>query len=292
MSAYTASRIKRRRATADEMEVRAAFLIGYATRHQPVTVRQLYYAAETHGVPGIGKDERDYEKVQQQVLRLRREGRLAYDTIADLTRWQRKPRSYDSVEDALAHTAQFYRRNLWRDAAVLVEVWLDKDALAGAVYPVTAEYDVPLMVYRGFSSETFAWEAVQAHGDEDRPVVILHVGDFDRAGEDARHDLERKLRAFAAEAGLRILFHHLGVTLDQIAALQLSKRPPKRNTPADLRWPYGFAVELDAIPPDDLRGIIRAAIEVFLPTEQREILRVAEESERLLLRQWAGAIRQ
>jgi hypothetical protein len=45
MSAYTASRIKRRRATADEMEVRAAFLIGYATRHQPVTVRQLYYAS-------------------------------------------------------------------------------------------------------------------------------------------------------------------------------------------------------------------------------------------------------
>jgi hypothetical protein len=287
---YPASRI-RRRATPDEMEVRAAFLIGYAQRHRPVTVRQLYYAAETHGVPGIGKDERDYEKVQQHVLKLRRQGRLPYRDIADLTRWQRKPVSFYSVEDALEQTAKLYRRNLWHDVGMLVEVWLDKDALAGAVYPVTSEYDVPLMVYRGFSSETFAWEAVQSYADEKRPVVILHVGDFDRAGEDARRDLERKLTGFAGAVGLDIHFLHLGVTLEQIAALGLSRRLPKRSTAADQRWPYDFAVELDAIPPDTLRDIVRAAIEEFLPPEQLAVLKAAEQSERLLLQRWAGGAR-
>jgi hypothetical protein len=62
---------------------------------------------------------------------LRREGRLAYDWIADNTRWMRKPRSYDSVEDALISTAQTYRRNLWRFADEIVEVWIDDPASHG-----------------------------------------------------------------------------------------------------------------------------------------------------------------
>jgi len=43
---YQASHIKRRRATAAEMEARAQFFIDYAERHGPVTVRGLYYQAE------------------------------------------------------------------------------------------------------------------------------------------------------------------------------------------------------------------------------------------------------
>jgi hypothetical protein len=144
------------------MEERAEFLIDYAQTHGPVTVRGLYYQAEVAGTPGIDKTENSYTKVQRQVLQLRRAGRLSYDDIADATRWMRKPRSYDGMEDALRHVASTYRRNLWRDTDDYVEVWIEKDALAGVIYPVTAEYDVPLMVARGFSSETFAFEAVAA----------------------------------------------------------------------------------------------------------------------------------
>lgn len=73
---YTASPIKRRRATRDEMEERAEFLIGYARKHGPVTVRQLFYAATVAGIVGIDKTEAGYNKVQVQVLDLRRAGRL------------------------------------------------------------------------------------------------------------------------------------------------------------------------------------------------------------------------
>jgi hypothetical protein len=91
---YRASRLKRRRATADEMEERAKFLINYAAEHGPATVRGLYYQAEVHGVSGIDKNENSYGKIQQQVLKLRREGRLDYNDIADATRWMRKPNTY------------------------------------------------------------------------------------------------------------------------------------------------------------------------------------------------------
>src|SRR4051794_349024 len=73
---YAASPLKRRRATKDEMEDRAAFLIEYASNHGPITVRGLYYQAEVKGVPGINKDDSSYDKVQRQVLDLRRAGRL------------------------------------------------------------------------------------------------------------------------------------------------------------------------------------------------------------------------
>ena len=151
---YRASRLKRRRATADEMEERAKFLINYAAEHGPATVRGLYYQAEVHGVPGIDKTENSYDKIQQQVLKLRREGRLDYNDIADATRWMRKPNTYDSVEDALIETARTYRKSLWRDNDARVEIWAEKDAVAGVIYEVTSKYDVPLMVARGFSSET------------------------------------------------------------------------------------------------------------------------------------------
>ena len=86
----------------------------------------------------------------------------------------RKPRSYNSVEDALADTARLYRKSLWNDAESYVEVWCEKDALAGVIYPITANYDVPLMVARGFSSETFCYEAIAARdGDHRDPTTSI-----------------------------------------------------------------------------------------------------------------------
>jgi hypothetical protein len=164
------------------MEERTLFLIDYADRHGPVTVRQLYYRAEISGVPGIDKTESGYNKVQRQVLALRRAKRLPYRHIADLTRWMRKPCTYDSVEQALQATAQLNRKALWADPEVYVEVWFEKDALAGVIYPVTDLYDVPLMVARGYSSETFTFGAVESREGDDRAHVIYYLGDFDRAG--------------------------------------------------------------------------------------------------------------
>lgn len=155
VDAYPASQIRRRRASPAEMEERAEFLIAYAAKHGPVTVRQLYYQAEVHGLPGIDKTQSGYNKVQWQVLGLRRAGRLDYDHVADMTRWMRKPSTHNSVESILKAAAATYRKALWNDVEEYVEIWVEKDALAGVIYPVTAEYDVPLMVARGFSSETF-----------------------------------------------------------------------------------------------------------------------------------------
>jgi hypothetical protein len=288
------------------MEERARFLIDYAAEQGPVTVRQLYYQAEVRGVPGIDKTEDGYNKIQRQVLDLRRAGRLPYADIADLTRWMRKPETHDSVEAALLSTARFYRKALWRDSGTYVEIWCEKDALAGVIYPITAEYDVPLMVARGYASETFCFEAIAAREDDPQKYDVWYLGDFDRSGCDAAKSLCEKLRRFAAEKDVGVSFNVLAIEQNDILdfdksdataavnlygqARWLPTRAPKRNSPADRNWPHPYAIELDAIEPDDLRRMVREIIERYLPPDQLEILKAAEKSERELIAGLVGKI--
>lgn len=285
---YMASPIKRPRATRDEMEARAEFLIDYAQRHKPVTVRQLFYAATVAGVPGIDKTEAGYNKVQVQVLDLRRAGRLPYASISDATRYMRKPVTHDGWEDALQDTARFYRKNLWADSPDRVEIWLEKSALAGVLFPVTSEYDVPLMPTGGYSSETFAYGAVDAMRGSGKTLVIYALYDFDRSGEDAALSLQEKVERFGVDFDVPVEFHQLGLTRQQVFGLDLPTRPAKRNTVADQRWPHDFAAELDAIPPDTIRDMVRDAIEDHLPPYQLHTLKQIEAEERATLMRFIG----
>ncbi len=284
-----ASLIKRTRATQDEMEERARFLIAYAQRHRPVTVRQLFYAAVVASVPGIEKSESGYNKVQFQVLELRRAGRLPYWHIADSVRYMRRPQTHDGWQDALKATAQLYRKSLWANSTEEVEIWLEKSALAGVLYPVTSEYDVALMPTGGYTSETFAYSAVNNLRGSGKRLVIYALYDFDRSGEDAAESLREKVTRFGREFNVLVTFNRLGLTLDQVRDMNLPTRPPKRTTTADKRWPHDFAAELDAIPPDDIRDLVRNAIENHLPRHELEILKIAEESERKSLLEIARA---
>jgi len=139
---------------------------------------------------------------------------------------------------------------------------------------------VPLMVTRGFSSETFCFEAVEARAGDPRPYHVYYLGDFDRSGRDAARSLHEKLKRFADERGVSVIFEQIAVTEQQIHHLNLPTREPKRSSAADRKWPFAFACELDAIPPDYMRNLVREAIDRHLPAYQLQILKAAEESER------------
>jgi hypothetical protein len=146
------------------------------------------------------------------------------------------------------------------------------------------------MVTRGFSSETFCFEAVEAREGDSRPYHVYYLGDFDRSGRDAARSLEEKLKRFANGKDVTIVFEQIAVTEQQIRDLDLPTREPKRGTAADRNWPFPFACELDAIPPDYMRALVRATIERHLPPHQFNIMRAAEESERTLIRQLVAGI--
>jgi hypothetical protein len=279
---YETCRIKRNRASRAEMDQRKHEILKIVREIKPCTVRQCFYQCEIRGI--VEKTEAGYDRVQRALVEMRRAGELPYGWIADNTRWQRKPNSFNDPAAAIEEAARFYRKALWADAGRYVECWLEKDALSGVVWPVTDKFDVPLMVSRGYASLSFLHSAAECIASLDVPAYIYHLGDFDPSGVNAAEKIESTLRELAPDA--EIHFERLAVLPDQIERLALPTRPTKTT---DSRS-KGFAaesVELDAIHPDLLRRIVSCAIEEHLPEHQYKVLMVAEESERQFLQRYA-----
>jgi hypothetical protein len=261
MTVYAASPAKRIRATREEMDARHSALLDITSEMQPMTVRQVFYQATVRGI--IEKSEIGYGKVQRALVDLRRSGRLPFHWIADNARWQRKPRSWRDPAEAVRQTAQLYRKALWADASEYVEVWLEKDALSAVVFDVTGEFDVPLMVARGYASLSFLHEAAEVISEQDRPAHIYHLGDFDPSGVNAAEKIEQSLQEFAPEA--EIHFTRLAVLPWQIEEWRLPTRPTKRSDSRAKRF-GDISVELDAIDSRLLRQIVRDALERHMPS--------------------------
>ncbi len=275
---YQASPIKRHRATKAEVERRRDALFEIVEAMQPMTVRQVFYQATVRGI--VDKSEAGYTKVQTDLVYMRRAEELPYDWLADNTRWQRKPRTYNSVQDALNDTARLYRKALWTDVDAYVEIWLEKDALAGVVLPITYSYDVPLMVARGYASLSFLHSAASFINELDQPTYIYHLGDYDPSGVNAGEKIKETLRELAPDA--EIYFERIAVTPEQIDDWELPTRPTK-TTDTRAKNFGDISVELDAIQPDDLRGLVEVAIQQHLSLDELKVLKVAEESERAQL---------
>jgi hypothetical protein len=272
---YEASPIKRTRSTKAEMRRRRQHLFSIVSKMKPMTVRQVFYQATIRGI--VDKSEAGYNKVQADLVHMRRTGELPYDWLTDNTRWQRKPLTFNDVEHALNETARFYRKSLWKEAKSYVEVWLEKDALSGVIMPITSTYDVPLMVARGYASLSFLHTAAEYIGSLDVPTFIYHLGDYDPSGVNASEKIDSTLRALAPHA--EIHFQRLAVTPAQIRAWHLPARPTK-ITDTRSKGFGDISVELDAIEPERLRTIVERALEQHLPAQQLKVLKAAEESER------------
>lgn len=242
---------------------------------RPMTVRQIYYRLVSLGA--IGKTEGEYKQTVCRLLtEMRRRGELPYHWIADNTRWQRKPRTYSSMQDMLRITRETYRRAIWDNQKAKVEIWLEKDALAGVLYDVTGEWDVPLMVTRGYPSLTFLHSSAEAMSTV-KPTYIYYFGDHDPSGVDIPRKVERDLRAFAPAA--EIHFERVAVTGAQIKEYDLPTRPTKKSDSRSKSF-QGESVEVDAIPPTELRNLVREYITDHIDHRSLKQLRMVEEMER------------
>jgi hypothetical protein len=256
-------------------------LYAIVAEDQPMTVRQTFYRAVSAGI--IDKREADYKNVVCRLLgEMRLDGSLPWGWIADNTRWMRKPRTFSSLEQALRDTARLYRRSVWDDQEVYVEVWCEKDALAGVLYDETARWDVPLMVTRGYPSLSYLYEAAGAIADQYRPAYLYYFGDHDPSGLDIERNLGERLREFVGDGAAEIHLERAAVTPAQIEAWGLPTRPTKK-TDSRARGFEGGSIEVDAIPPRVLRQLVRACIERHVDRNALATLQAAEESERLTL---------
>jgi hypothetical protein len=286
VSVYGTSPIKRRRRTKAELEELDRVLTDLVAEIQPATVRQVFYQAVVLGL--VPKDEaRGYKLVQRRLVALRERRIIPYDWITDNVRIVRGYDRYRSPGAYAQVAAEFYRRDYWAGSPVNVEVWLEKDALAGVLVPVVVEEcGLDLYVTRGYASVSYLQSAADSIRRDGRPTYVYLLTDFDPSGLGIAETVSAELMNRSEPVEVHV--QRLAVTREQVDEYELPERPTKQTDSrarAFMRRYGTGSVELDALPPATLRSLVRDSIERHMNPERLRTMHLAEEQERELLRQ-------
>jgi len=285
MSVYGTSPIKRTRRTKAEIEALDVALVEIVEQFRPVTVRQVFYQAVNRSL--VPKHEtKGYRVVQRRLVTLRESGEIPYDYIVDGTRYVHGHQRYNDLDEFTTYAAGLYRKDYWANSEVNVEVWLEKDALKGVLSPtVVNECGLNLYVTRGFASITYLQEAAEEIEDDGRPTYFYVLTDFDPSGVSIAEKVEEELTERAPFAEIKV--ERLAVNREQIERWNLPTRPTKASDTraSKFRRIHGTdSVELDAIPPDELRQLVKNAIDSHMEAWQLQQFRMVEREEKQTLR--------
>lgn len=281
---YGSSTVKRRRSTNAELAALDEAIMAVLTEEHPATLRGTYYRVVSLGA--VEKTEAGYRQVGRQVLKLRRSGRLPYWWITDGTRYVIRPNTWSDLDAMLRDAAISYRRMLWTNQQVNVQIFTEKDAITGVIEDVCDEWDVPLGVLRGYASESFAWKMARSLATH-KNTFVYQLGDHDPSGVDAWRDFTEKVIGFLPAAAPVPTFERIAVTPAQIEEWSLPTRPTKRSDTRANGF-EGGSVEVDAIAPSLLRGLVREAIEQHIDHYALQLTRTVESSEREVLTNMIG----
>ena len=111
------------------------------------------------------------------------------------------------------------------------------------------------------------------------------------SGKHSANHIERKLHEFAPDAEIHF-YELMAVTPQQIEEWKLPTRETKRVTDKGKKNQHaksfvGDSCELDAIPPDKLRDLVRSCIEEHVDQDRIAVLQTVEQSEREALKMFA-----
>jgi hypothetical protein len=289
MSAYGTSTIKRSRRTRSEIEDLDTALGDIVEQYSPATVRQVFYQAVNRGL--VPKSEtKGYRVVQRRLVALRESGEIPYGHIVDGTRYVHGHRRYNGLDEFTSYAAGLYRKDYWATSDVNVEVWLEKDALKGVLIPtVVNECGLGLHVTRGFASITYLQEAAEDIEMDERPTYVYVLTDFDPSGVSIAEKVEEELTERASFSDITV--ERLAVDREQIERWNLPTRPTKSTDTraSKFRRIHGTdSVELDAIPPDQLRQLVKDAIDSHMEPWRLKQFQMFEREERETLRSMFG----
>jgi hypothetical protein len=143
--------------------------------NRPMTVRQVFYQLVARD--SIEKTEEEYQGTVIRLLTtMRLKGEVPFPWIIDESRRVRQTQTFDSVADALQDTSRFYRRSALRQCADYIEIWSEKEALAGLIWDVASDYDVPVVVSKGMPSLTQLYStAVEIYRAAQAEKIHVHL---------------------------------------------------------------------------------------------------------------------
>lgn len=235
-----------------------------------LTLRQIYYQLVSKQI--IPNQQSCYAKLSRLCVLGRDEGILQEESFADRLRQVDKPDSWLDLADFMETVRNSYSKDKWQNQDAYIEIWTEKDALRSVLTEVTYSYDVSLMVARGQLSRTAIYESYERFSEKikaGKNCYLYYAGDFDPSGLSIYNSLADRIRKHG-NAGEYITFERIALTPEQIEKYNLPSDPAKKKDPNYRRFvsEYGDnVVELDALPPDVLRNLIKGCIEKHLDFE-------------------------
>jgi hypothetical protein len=272
-------------------------------REQPMTLRQLYYRLISDGV--IRNDQKEYKRLGSVMTRLREAGDVPRAWIVDHVRSTLKPSSWTGLAEYADTVRDCYRKDFWASLDHHVEVFVKKDAVAGTIQPVTAEYDVALRVCRGYSSVSFASEIADLWSQIEKPIFAYYVGDFDPSGFDLERDLREKLERYSgilvclsgtddweclmgewSESRPFVVWNRLAVReadFEEHGIIALPAKHTDNRAKAFIERHGRRCAEVDALPPSELRERVELAIQGHIDEARWKRLEKVEAAEQKTL---------
>ena len=224
-----------------------------------MTLRQIYYQLVAKQV--FSNVQANYRKLSRICVVGRDEGILPEEAFADRLRAVDKPGAWLDLNKFMETVRRSYNKDKWDNQPKYLEIWTEKDALRSVLTNVTYQYDVSLMVARGQLSRTAIYEASNRYKSKsDKKCYLYYCGDFDPSGLSIYNSIKERLEAF----GVFIHYERIALTKGQIEKYKLPSDPGKQSDPNYKKFVsiYGsdMVVELDSLPPDVLRSIIKDCI--------------------------------
>lgn len=254
----------------------------YAADGYTLTLRQLYYqfVARDH----LPNTQQSYKRLGSIINDARLAGLIDWQHLEDRTRNLRSLAHWSDPSVAMRAIANQYAFDRWEDQPERIEVWIEKDALAGVIEGICRQLDVPYFSCRGYVSQSEMWSAAQrliGYESAGQVTRILHLGDHDPSGIDMSRDIADRLRLFGSD----VLVERIALNMDQIEQYDPPPNPAKLGDARAKDYMATFgdeSWELDALEPQVLRDLIAADVELcrddelwFAATERQEAEREA-----------------
>ena len=235
--------------------------------HHPQSVRQVFYRcleSSTAIVAWVRKSLSGYQRVQHAVRDMRRDRRIPWDWIVDETRVTRNyDYGYESYRDFVDSVEERFALEFWAPTiGSHVEIWTESRGVEASIArPVAQEWRAATVAFGGQPSDGLLYECAKRILSRDHPTLILYAGDLDAHGMHIEEKPRQKLKEIwgCDPDWLRVL-----VNPDQVTAYNL---PSDEND---------AAIQAEAFPIDEARGLVEQAILTLATREQLDAHRECE----------------
>jgi len=233
----------------------------YTAMDYKITVRQLYYQLVARDI--VPNSQKSYKRLVSLIGDARMAGMISWEALEDRTRNVKGLQHWDHPQQVLRAARHSYRRDKWEGQPYMVEVWVEKEALASVVARTCQRLDVDYLSCRGYMSLSEMWAASQRFVEaieNGRQPVIIHLGDHDPSGIDMTRDIFDRLDLFVGyHISNETEVKRVALNMDQVEAYGPPPNPAKITDSRATGYIKQFGKvswELDALPPNVLDAVI------------------------------------